>query len=97
MLRTAILTHKCTKITYAASSMHNTTRIIYPLKLAYKGQAWYLKSGRQQSSRLLFRQRNRQSLCLGYEEVKSPQEKLQGRLTAFVQNHKQIPPKKENP
>ncbi len=44
MLRTAILTHKCTKITYAASSMHNTTRIIYPLKLAYKGQAWYLKS-----------------------------------------------------
>lgn len=44
LLKTAILQHRCAKITYAASSMHNTKRTIYPLKLFYKGHAWYLKS-----------------------------------------------------
>ncbi len=43
-LKTAIMERKCLKITYTASSMHSTERIIYPLKLFYKGQAWYLKS-----------------------------------------------------
>lgn len=44
LIKTAILSHKCIKITYAGSSMDSTKRIIYPLKLTYKGQAWYLKS-----------------------------------------------------
>lgn len=43
-LKTAILQHKVTRITYAGSSMQNTERIIYPLKLSYKGHSWYLKS-----------------------------------------------------
>ncbi|MCI8374338.1 MAG: YafY family transcriptional regulator [Lachnospiraceae bacterium] len=44
LLKSAILQCKCVKIHYANSCGVLSERIVQPLKLAYKGSAWYLKA-----------------------------------------------------
>ena len=44
LLKSAVIHQKCVKITYASSYENVSERIIQPLKLAYKGRAWYLKA-----------------------------------------------------
>ena len=44
LLKSAILQCKCVKITYANSYGDLSERTVQPLKLAYKGSAWYLKA-----------------------------------------------------
>lgn len=43
-LKSAILQRRCVKISYTSSYAQTTERIIHPLKLLYKGRAWYLKA-----------------------------------------------------
>ncbi len=43
-LKSAILQRRCVKISYTSSHAQTTERIIHPLKLLYKGRAWYLKA-----------------------------------------------------
>lgn len=43
-LKSAILQRRCVRISYTSSHAQNTERIIHPLKLLYKGRAWYLKA-----------------------------------------------------
>ena len=44
LLKSAVIHRKCVRITYAGSREEISERIIQPLKLSYKGQAWYLKA-----------------------------------------------------
>ncbi|MDE6014823.1 MAG: YafY family transcriptional regulator [Acetatifactor sp.] len=44
MLKSAIIHHKITKITYAGASQAISERVIEPLKLIYKSKAWYLSA-----------------------------------------------------
>lgn len=44
LLKSAIVHHKCVKIAYASSYEIISGRIIWPLKLAYKARAWYVKA-----------------------------------------------------
>lgn len=43
-LKSAVIHHKCVRITYAGASETLSERIIQPLKLMYKAMAWYLKA-----------------------------------------------------
>lgn len=43
-IRSAILQHKCLKMTYVSSYSEKKKRIIQPLKLLYKSKSWYLKA-----------------------------------------------------
>lgn len=43
-LKSAILQRRCVKISYVSSYAQTTERMIHPLKLLYKGRAWYLKA-----------------------------------------------------
>lgn len=43
-LKSAVLQRRCVRISYAGSYGQNTERIVHPLKLMYKGRAWYLKA-----------------------------------------------------
>lgn len=43
-LKSAIIHHKCVKITYASSHEEVVERIVQPLKLLYKSMSWYLKA-----------------------------------------------------
>ena len=44
LLKSAIINHKCVKITYAGSSENIDDRVIQPLKLTYKAKSWYIKA-----------------------------------------------------
>ncbi|MCI8509526.1 MAG: YafY family transcriptional regulator [Lachnospiraceae bacterium] len=44
LLKSAVIRCKCVRITYAGSREEISERSIQPLKLSYKGQAWYLKA-----------------------------------------------------
>lgn len=43
-IKSAILQRRCVRISYAGSYAQTSERIIHPLKLLYKGRAWYLKA-----------------------------------------------------
>lgn len=44
LLKSAVIHKKCVKITYADSYGETGERVVYPLKMAYKSTAWYLKA-----------------------------------------------------
>lgn len=43
-LKSAVIHHKCVHMDYASTYGETTERTVYPLKLAYKSKAWYLKA-----------------------------------------------------
>lgn len=44
LLKSAVIRHKCVKITYAGSCGEISKRTVQPLKMAYKSMSWYLKA-----------------------------------------------------
>ncbi len=44
LFKTAVISHRCVRITYAGSYTAESTRTIQPLKLLYKSRSWYLKA-----------------------------------------------------